>query len=252
MGLDLGLDLVPGLLGARDPGAAYAQLLINTYGAVEVWRLTDVVDTTIPSQVTSARDGTQSGLTVQNGTSPVTGEILKTPLADGLNDWGDLGTASLISAFNGNEISLFGWARVLNSGVWSDGANRIILRLLTDASNLLVAYKPGSANTFICRRIAGGTTKDVSAAIATTNWFSWAITASVTGDEFKAYLNGSQVGATGTSIGSYSGALANAIILSDVAKPTLVWSGWSAYFAVKFGSPVWSDAQIAAMHAAAG
>lgn len=251
MGISIPVTGAPGLLDAgSDPGAAYAQLVIGTYGASEYMRLTDIESgTAITAQVDSARNGTLTGWTLQNGDSPVAGESLKPPLSDGVNDIGDIQTASLTSLFDSAEGGVFGWARVSDASVWTDGVFRYPLYLYVDGNNLVFVRKASLSNSLTMRYEAGGTQKTVNVSMSPVDWFSFALTWSVSADEVKGYINGSQESFTLSGLGTWVGSLAEST-LGAIAGPALVWDGWLAHFALWAGS-VPSDADIAAIHAAA-
>jgi hypothetical protein len=255
MSLDdlLTLTSVPGLLGGGgEPGAAYANLLINTYGASEVWRLTDMVDATIIASSNTARNGTATGwdLTAPNAKAgPVTGEEGLAPYSDGSNDYGDIltsnGSTGLVDIWDGTEASFLIWSKRPS---WI-GSTDELFEFQADASNRLLAFKDSGQKMNI-RFIGGGVTRTFqTGAQSTTNWQSYGIAVSVTGNVVYATLDGVQVGSNLTAV-TWVGALAVAFLGAFSAVPQSVWDGNMAYAAIKFGTPIWTVADYAAMHAA--
>lgn len=244
------LGLINGSGG--DPGQDYADLLIDTYLANEVWRPTAILSgTTIPAQVASARDGTLTGWTLQNGTSPVAGEALKSPFSDGDNDYGNLYTASLASLFDGAEGGFFGWAQVTDSAVWTDTEWRALLNVRVDANNGVLLRKTSAASAMQCVFSAGGTASAANvSSFNPTDWFSYAVTWSVSRNEVMFYLNATQY-ATSNPPGTWVGTLTSAVFGAESSVPGRVWDGWLAYLAFWAGYAP-TAANVAAMHAAAG
>jgi hypothetical protein len=129
--------------------------------------------------------------------------------------------------FNGEEGTALIWGRVSGSGVWSDATARRLLTLGVDASNYVAIYKH-TDNDVYCAYDAAGTLRSQALSIGTpTDWFQVAVTWSKGADEFKAYLNGAQVGSTGTGLGIWSGAIAStlAVVGASSTTPADLWSG---------------------------
>lgn len=229
----------------------YIDSLINDYGASEVWPLVDIASgTTITAAVDSARNGTLTGWDLRNIAGPVTGSLA--PFSDGVNDTGLLTTASLQGIYDPDVGSLFCWFKPFDAGVYSDGANRFFVRLSGPGANYIHLQRTATNNQMLFRRADGAVSKTVfKNDLSSTDWFSlgmsWDINAGATG-EMKAIYNGSQEGATLTSINaSADPALSTAHVFYANAT---AWHGYGAYCAFLFGS-TWSPAQFAAMHAAA-
>lgn len=129
--------------------------------------------------------------------------------------------------FNGEEGTALIWGRVSGSGVWTDATARRLLTLGVDASNYVAIYKH-TDNDVYCAYNAAGTLESQALSIGTpTDWFQVAVTWSKAADQFKAYLNGAQVGATGSGLGIWSGAIAStlAVVGASSTTPADVWSG---------------------------
>jgi hypothetical protein len=124
-------------------------------------------------------------------------------------DYVDIYSAWLAAHFSGAKGSLGIWARITDAAVWNDGVARYFASIRSDGSNLIRITKPAVLNTVRCVYIAAGTiltVDDVSLGGAT-DWFLIGITWDKSADEFKAYINGAQVGVTQTGLGTWTGAL---------------------------------------------
>jgi hypothetical protein len=181
---------------------------------------------------TAARDGTYSGVTLDNSTGP---DEQPVGLWDGANDTCDIQTASLASAFNGPAGTIAVWCKVINAGFWTDANNRAAFRVLADANNYVIIYSPVGHNTITMVYNAGATTKQViRSSYSPTSWFhlamTWDAAAGATG-EMKAFFDGAQYGSTQTLLGTWANSLTESNIGSN-ATPASVWSGWLAHAAV--------------------
>ena len=158
--------------------------------------------------------------------------------------YADVYTASLAGAFNGDLGTLAAWAKVSAAGVWTDGAQHYILAFVADGSNYVLIRKNSTTNQITYQRSAGGTQSTVqdTTGAGTLAWFHVAVTWNRGGNEFRAYLNGAQVGTTQAASAAFVGSLAAATtLIGGVNKtPTLTWSGTLAHAAV------WTSALSAA------
>lgn len=216
---------------------SYSSILINDFGASEVWPLVDIDSgTTVFAKVSSARNGTLQGLDLQNADGPVPGTLA--PYFDGVNDYVNIITASLQSIFDLDKGAVFGWSKASGSGIWTDGSGRFIMSLQYDGVNYFRVAKSTSNNTMeLSRRDSTGLHRLLYSPFSSTNWFSWGISWDTVADELKFFINGSQVGATLTGLGNWGGhGLVTALIGAVTTVPAQVWSGWLAYPSVWFGS----------------
>lgn len=181
---------------------------------------------------TAARDGSYTGVTLGQ---PGIGDGRTSPFFDGVNDYVNVFSGSFRDAFNGQELTIAGWAKVNEASVWSDGAMRQCIRLLVDGNNHLYIRKTTTNNLLGFYYKGGGTaTLAVTTTLSTTSWFHWAMTISKTANEMKAYINGSQVGTTQSGFGAWVGLLnaSQCCIGAAITTPSEVWHGWLPHFAV--------------------
>lgn len=167
---------------------------------------------------------------------------------DGTSDAINVYSASLRDAFNGSEGSLMAWAKVSGAGVWTDAANRNIVRVdSATAGNLVFIRKTTTNNTLQLRYSAGSTDK----IIATTafggalGWLHVALTWSKAADQVKAYVNGAQIGATQTSLGTWAGLPTSGAVAIGAASSigAEAWAGSIAHVAL-WSTPL-SAAEVA-------
>ena len=136
-------------------------------------------------------------------------KLLKSYSFDGSNDFVNLYSADLNSAFNPDEGTLLVFAKVSGSGVWTDGTTRILVNLQVDANNRVELRKASGNNQLSGFYIAGGTSDSATqTGVTTTDFFMLALTWSKSADQLKLFLNGVQVGSTATTLGTWVGNLA--------------------------------------------
>jgi hypothetical protein len=148
---------------------------------------------------------------------------------DGSNDVVNIYSSDLNSVFNQSEGTLVVWAKVSGSGVWTDGVERRIAVLLSDSSNQMHIRKSSASNRVDLTFTSGGTQKQISlTSFSPTTWQQYAITWSASNDQFKAYLNGAQSGATSTGLGTWTGNLSSTqTVIGNLnsSGTTNPWSG---------------------------
>lgn len=246
----------PGQLAASGP-TTYPDILVQTYGADEVWPLVDIAaGTNVPATVNSNRDGTLGGSwSLQNAAGPVPGSLA--PLGDGTTTYADIysgnGSDGLADIFNGSTGSLIIWAKVSGAGVWTDGVDRWAIRLYSDANNAIQILK-GAGNNVLAWRHEGSNVNRVLnfSPISATVWmcigFSW----NVATDEGLCYVNGLPFGAVSSPLTAWDNVLTGVATQIGAGNQvaTGVWPGWLAYCAVKFGS-VWSPTDFTNIYNAA-
>lgn len=212
--------------------SAYAEMLINNYGADEVWPLVDIASgTTIFAYLNGDRDGTLSGWELQNADGPVSSSLAP---KIGVDDWGAISAAGTDSIVDFNEMSVFIWAKAVDSAMWSDGKVRWLMRWEFGSNDYLAIASTGS-NTLLFRCRQNNVSKDITVAMTDDGWFSTGLSVSVSANAFKAYRNGVQVGSTVTGLVERAVTLTAVRIgnVSQVAGSTESWRGWLAYLAVR-------------------
>jgi len=168
---------------------------------------------------------------------------------DGTNDYVNIYSAALASAFNGAEGTLLAWARVSGAGVWTDVTWRRVAVLKADTNNTIVLTRTSGNNQLACYYKAGGTElSNITSAIGgTTGWFSLGLTWSATGNVVQYYLNGATAGSNDTGLGTWAGSPASTlcVIGADSTVPSSVFSGDIGHVAL-WNTPL-TAAQIASI-----
>lgn len=170
-------------------------------------------------------------------------KLNKSYLFDGTNDCVDIYSAAFQSAFNINEGTISIFAKVTNSGVWTDATVRQLIRILADASNNIQLQKDSTNNQIKFTISFGGTTKTIftSGMGSTLGYFHMAITWSKANDQIIAYLNGKQTGSTQTGLGQWANSVAftiSQVVLGAAANSgSTPWNGNLAHPAI-FNRPL--------------
>ena len=191
---------------------------------------------------TAARDGTYTGVTLGQSVLPFT-----CPYFDGVNDYIEIYTSSLASAFDATLGTLFGWYKVA-TGAWTDGADRRFCELRADGDNRISVAKTAVNNQVTFVISAGGTLEIIVKNDASdTGLFSIAATWNAAGN-WTAYYNGVQEGTPVSIDGTWVGSLANNAVCIGVLNttPTFPWNGYAAHFAI--WTKVLTPAQILNLH----
>ncbi|MBI2103898.1 LamG domain-containing protein [Candidatus Woesebacteria bacterium] len=182
------------------------------------------------------------------GTSSGTDGHLTTAYSfDGSNDVVNIYSSDLNSALNPSEGTLVAWAKVSGGTVWSDANTYTIIQLAGPADILNI--RKNSANNLQLFRTAGGVTKSVNnSSFSPAGWFQAVLTWSQSSDQLKAYVNGSQIGATQTGIGTWTQNLASTGVTIGAAN-TSGLNPWSGLINdVRLYNTALSDTQIANLY----
>jgi len=160
------------------------------------------------------------------------------PLYDGTLDYTDIYTTSFRDAFNGAEGTILIWGKLFDVGVWTDAAERVLIRLAVNAQNRIQIRKTTTANRLHLLYEAGDSARyQAIDGLTTLDWFSvgitWSKTAGATG-ESKYFLNGVQQGGTDVNLGVWAGVLGagGTVIGAELTTPQGPWYGWLAHGAV--------------------
>jgi hypothetical protein len=123
---------------------------------------------------------------------------------------GNVGTISIWVKLDSTSINAVPIKASVNSN------NQVGFTYLNSSSKLRYVYK------------AGGTTKKVDHSVSIENdgnWHHIAITWDASADELKAYLDGSQVGSTVGSLGSWSGTISDVVMGKNSVADNAYWKG---------------------------
>jgi hypothetical protein len=205
---------------------------IETANLISYKILGEASGTVAVDQINSAMNGTHNNVTLaQQGIGGYTSASYNGTTSNTLTY-----TAALAAAFNGAAGTIIAYAKPSGASIWTDGAARYVRRLFANSNNQIRIYKSTSNNTIYANYTAGGTSNDVSTTAfgGNTSWMFLAITwdknSGATG-EVKFYGNVSgtvaQIGTTQTSLGTWSGAIADNYTSIGSAATTPIASPWS-------------------------
>lgn len=180
---------------------------------------------------------------------PGIGDRRTCPLFDGVNDYNNIYSAGLNTDMNKDEGTIASWCKVAGAGVWTDATARHFATFEIDGANVIRLRRGATNNAIECGRVVGGVNKNVTdtGLAGTLAWFHVAMTWSVSANELKAYINGSQVGSTQTTIPTLVGGLAPTLTClgSRNQTPLNPWSGYLAH-AILLNRPA-TAAEVLAM-----
>lgn len=229
------------------PEPTYDHTVLTTEAGnlVAFWPLEETSGTTANDLSGHSYNGTYSGATI-NAATFLDGN--PAPGFDGVNDFVNVYSSSLASAFSGSAGTTIAWLKV-PSGGWSDATLRYAPRFLVDSSNFVFVSKTATTNQLNFRYEAGGTSKSLNdtSLAGTSSWFLVEETWDKTADQVKDYINGSQVGSTLTGLGTWAGALSNTttIIGANTTAGANSWNGNVSHVAL--WSKALTSSEIAAL-----
>lgn len=190
------------------PPVSYADRVL-ALSPIAYWKLDETSGTTAFDSSGNGYDGTYSGVTLNAATAP---DGSPAPAFDGVNDFVNVYGTGFASAFNHDEGTLLVFAKVANSGVWTDGTLRRIASFAVNNSNRVIIWKNSTANQVEVFYVANNVSKSVTRTGASfTDFFPVAITWSKSADQVRMYVSGSQNGSTQTGLGSWTGSLATTL-----------------------------------------
>jgi len=108
------------------------------------------------------------------------------------------------------------------------GTNMQLFKASVNSNNNIQIYHKNSDNTLHFVYKAGGSTKEVSIAFnneGDDTWRHLAMTWDTTADELKAYVNGTQVGSTIGSLGTWSGTIDNVYVARNSTASNSFYAG---------------------------
>lgn len=233
------------------PVGTYEDLLVNTYGADEVWPLVDVpTGPTVDAHVNSNRDGTSSGVTWQDSAGPVSGTLAPRFGAGSYVDvFTSNGSDGLADIWDINTFSIFFWVQMLPAA-WTNGTFGYVLSLVHNSASFIEFSKLNSVNNTRWRYSGQSILEQTTwNSLGTTNWFSIGASVDIAGDAIEYYIDGISVGSHST-LTVWSGNITAAWVGALNGTPQFPHFGWLSYFTLKLGS-IWTPTDFLNMHNAA-
>jgi hypothetical protein len=192
------------LLGRKGQNAAAAyRAKVLVTNPIAYWPLGEISGTAAVNLVNATMNGTYArDVSVMTTAAGPLGDTA--PVFGGAADFVNIYSAAFNSAFNGATGTAMIWMRVANAGVWTDGGIRNLFNLRKATTDLYQIVKRNTLNLLRGGGIAGSGAATVDyTPFSSVAWVPAAITWSDqnNADEFKFFVNGVQVGATGTELG---------------------------------------------------
>lgn len=168
-------------------------------------------------------------------TSATTGQdagsrLGKAYLFDGVNDYVDIYSAALNTLFDDGVGALSVFAKVSGAGVWTDNAQRVLVKMGADV-NTYISIEKNTSNELEWNYCAGGTLETVTLAVTPSGFFQAGIAWTNPGFGMRAIYNGVQTGSDQSVAGTWAGALDSALCVIGASSTTVanVWSGLIAW-----------------------
>ena len=173
------------------------------------------------SSVAKVNSLAKSSVAKINTLTNVTFSNTKSLDLDGVDDHATANGAG--NDMNGNVGTISIWVKLDSTSI-----NAVPIKASVNSSNQVGFTYLNSSNKLRYVYKAGGTTKKVDHSVSIENdgnWHHIAITWDSSADELKAYLDGSQVGSTVNSLGSWSGTISNVVMGKNSVADNAYWKG---------------------------
>jgi hypothetical protein len=203
-----------------------ARDVVGDAAIVEAWDLNELSGATVYGKVHGI-NAVQTACTLNQ---PGPTNKTKSILFDGSTSYINIYSTELNAAFTGGEFSIITFAKAA-PGAWVDGALRFLFHIYAGPSNYSWLGKNSVSNIMTAVLSAGGTVKQLDAtAFSPSEWFAAAVTVTKTGDRFRLFAQGAQVGVTATGLGTWSGNLQAGynLIGAQHITPLSLWSGYES------------------------
>ena len=221
-------------IGASSGAVPYSDKVVG-YAPILYYQMNETAGVNITNYGTlgAAADGTHSaGVTVGDALGP--DGVGLAPFYDGANDYTNAASVALVAAWNNNTMSWMVWFKVANAGVWTDGSLRANMQFGVAADQAQI-YKSNANNRFYWSWNGTVATKAVANnAASSTDWVCVASTWDATSNEYKAFWNGVQEGATQNGAGAMTGISNPRIAYGSLTNNAAnwPWHGWLAHCAI--------------------
>ena len=179
------------------------------------------INSLVLSSVAKVSSLAKSSMAKLNSLANVTFSNTKSIDLDGVNDHMTANGAG--NDMDGNTGTISIWIKLD-----SISANAVPIKTSVDSNNQVGFTYLNSSNKLRYVYKAGGSTKKVDHSVSIENdgnWHHIAITWDSSADELKAYLDGSQVGSTVGSLGTWSGTISDVVIGKNSVADNAYWKG---------------------------
>jgi hypothetical protein len=212
--------------GAPNPNA-YADKLVSLFNGniiryLPLWESSGAyADDYGPNNMDALYNGVELGQTgIGDG---------RTSVLVGTGDYINLYSTAFRDAFNGAEGTLILWAKVLDAGVWTDGASHVLCKISGGTNQVLIQKNANNRIEFIYTAAAQKQYR--LEGVLDTDWMCLAVAWSLSNDRVRFYKDGAQVGGTFAGIGAWAGTLseANNVLGAANTSADYPWSGYMAH-----------------------
>ncbi|KKT30742.1 MAG: hypothetical protein UW18_C0011G0003 [Microgenomates group bacterium GW2011_GWF1_44_10] len=196
----------------------YFQKLKTLFGAnlIAYYPMWEESGTTVTDISGNARNGVYDTVTLNSTRSKFN---KPSPLFNG-DGFANVYSASLVSAFTPNTLTIGGWYKAKTMNTFYDGAVGNPFRFLVDANNYVDLLKQSSAEQLSFRFKSGAVAvKTLNFYGATNNWFFWCITVDKANDLVSIYINNKKI-TTLDTLGIWAGSVAEASACFGAANTT--------------------------------
>jgi len=215
----------PGRALVGGGGETYDQKVLAT-GPIAYWPQSETAGVTAHCLVNPLQDGTYTGVTLADDLTGPFGT--PAPFYDGANDYLNVLTATLGTAFNKDEHTISMWAKMANAGVWTDGLRRVFMSIIGANAGNATLMRKDVANTQFLWYAAwqGSLLNHTRNPIAETGWMYITITRSVIANSMQAYYQGAVEGAPVAAIAANVAPLTVAMIGASTIVPSDPAHAW--------------------------
>lgn len=234
---DAPVVFLPRVMGEKE----YIDRVLD-YSPIAYWPQNEAAGATINCMVNPLQNGTYVGVDLGQ---PGIGDGNTAPYYDGVNDYGQLLTATLISNFNGAEGSAMIWFYPMNAWkasftfhLYGTAGCYVAIRTLVSPTRFYyIRYAPVSASSVI--EVVPGTLN---------TWYCLGVSWSESANQFKAYRNGNPVGITQPCAGVWGANTLTRALIGSFDNPTAQGAdGRPPHFPIwdiPIGDPVFADLAV--------
>ena len=224
--------------------------ILRLPGIIAYWPLGEAAGPTADNlEDTAARDGLYVGAPGYQGATMPNGDVA--PTFDGTNDYVNIYSASLNSAFDPDQFWLLAILK-LSAENWADGLTRYAIGLYADANNYISFGKTFNVGQLMINRRANAAYVQQVVSCSSTNWQLFAASMDLAGDELFCLLNGVKQTPVKTGMAAWTGAALDPSLVCIASRhlsiTTYRWAGALGHVAIGVGSqlteamlaPIWA------------
>ena len=195
----------------------YSEKLKTIFGSSIVgwWKQSEPSGTTAYDSSQTASDGTYSNVTLAQsgiGDGLTSALFTRSPISSE-NGY----TTALLGKVNTQELTMMCWAKVADVIFWTAGGNNECLMRLQNAAGSHLVDILHAGTSLAVRYFGAGKNRTMNDMTGQAGWFHVAASVSVTRDNINIYCNGILEGSETSAIGTWTDALADAMIGNNLS-----------------------------------